>query len=97
MTTERATGDQASENAPSVSVLHSLFQIKWLLFIVLTYVLSIMPDYVVVLLLRAHGIDLLAFFQVFYWPVIWLIDNVSWARRLDSWIEPMLRGLAGQP
>jgi hypothetical protein len=97
MTTERATGDQPSENAPTVSVLHSLLQIKWLLFIVVTYALSIMPAYVIMLLLRSHGIDLFAFFQVFYWPVIWLIDNVSWARRLNGWIEPVLRGLAGRP
>jgi hypothetical protein len=93
MATERPKHDEASEDSPS-SRLTVLLNVRWAPAIFLVYVLSIMPAYVVVLWLRSRGIDLYAPFEVFYWPVIWLIRNVDWARRLDSWIEPVLRRLA---
>jgi hypothetical protein len=31
-----------------------------------------------------------------YSPVIRVLDNVGWARRLNALIEPVLRGLAGR-
>jgi hypothetical protein len=66
----------------------------WSLFaVIVVYPLSIMPAYVALLLLRSHGIDLYAPFATFYWPVIWVLENVEWAGRLNNTIEPLLRGL----
>jgi hypothetical protein len=66
----------------------------WFLFAVfIVYPLSIMPAYVALLLLRSRGIDLYAPYESFYWPIIWVLENVEWARRLNNTIEPLLRGL----
>jgi hypothetical protein len=68
--------------------------VGWFLFAVfVVYPLSIMPAYVVMLLLRSRGIDLYEPYASFYWPIIWVLRNVEWARRLDDTIEPLLRGL----
>jgi hypothetical protein len=61
----------------------------------LIYLLSMIPAYVGMLLLRSRGIDLFAPYEFFYWPVLWVLRNVGWARRLDDLIEPVLRRLAG--
>jgi hypothetical protein len=67
---------------------------SWFLFAAfVVYPLSIMPAYVMLLLLRSRGVDLYAPFETFYWPVIWVLENVEWARRLNNTIEPVLRGL----
>jgi hypothetical protein len=60
----------------------------------LIYPLSIMPAYVALLVLRSRGIDLYPAYEAFYRPVIWILTNVEWARRLNDLIEPMLRRLA---
>jgi hypothetical protein len=57
------------------------------------YPLSIIPAYVALLVLRRHGIDFYAPYEVFYWPIIWLLRNVALLRRLNDLIEPLLRGL----
>jgi hypothetical protein len=68
---------------------------SWFLFAVfIIYPLSIMPAYVALLLLRSRGIDLYTAFESFYWPVLWVLRNVEWARRLNNQIEPLLRRLA---
>jgi hypothetical protein len=65
----------------------------FLLAVFVIYPLSIMPAYVMLLLLRSRGIDLHVAFETFYWPVIWVLENVEWAGRLNNTIEPLLRGL----
>jgi hypothetical protein len=66
----------------------------WTLFVLfLLYPLSIMPAYVVLLVLRSHGIDVYATYETFYWPVIWVLRNVQVFRYLNDLIEPALRGL----
>jgi hypothetical protein len=57
------------------------------------YPLSIMPAYVALLVLRRRGIDLYPAYEVLYWPILWLLQNVSFLRSLSDLIEPMLRGL----
>jgi hypothetical protein len=57
------------------------------------YPLSMIPAYVVLLVLRRHGIDLYPAYEVFYWPIMWLLRNVDLMRRLNDVIEPLLRGL----
>jgi hypothetical protein len=95
MTTERASNDGAAEDSRP-SVLWSLLNARWLMVIALIYPLSIMPAYVVLLLLRSRGIDLYDAYESFYRPVLWVLRNVEWARRLNDLIEPALRHLAGR-
>jgi len=95
MTTEQAGDDSAAEESRP-SFLWALLNVRSLLVIVFVYLLSIMPAYVALLLLRAAGIDLYDSFEAFYRPVLWVLRNVEWARRLNDLIEPMLRRLAGR-
>jgi len=95
MTTERASNDGAAQDARP-SALLAFLNIRWLLAIALIYPLSIIPAYVALLLLRSRGIDLIAPYESFYWPVLWVLRNVEWARRLSDLIEPGLRRLAGR-
>jgi hypothetical protein len=95
MTTEPAT-DAASEDSRPSGLFSVLLNVRWWIVIALAYPLSIIPAYVALLLLRSHGIDLSVAFDTFYSPVIWILDNVGWARRLNALIEPMLRSLAGR-
>jgi hypothetical protein len=68
--------------------------IGWtLVSLLVIYPLSIIPAYVAVLVLRRHGIDLYAPYEVFYWPIIWLLRNVALLRHLNDLIEPLLREL----
>src|SRR5580693_1897965 len=67
MTTERASNDgTAKDERPSA--LLALLNIRGLLAIALIYLLSIIPAYVALLLLRSRGIDLFAPYESFYWP-----------------------------
>jgi hypothetical protein len=95
MTTERASSDGTAKDARP-SALLAFLNIRWLLAIALVYPLSIIPPYVVLLLLSSRGVDLTAPYQSFYWPVLWVLRNVEWARRLNDLIEPALRHLAGR-
>ncbi len=94
LATERASHDSAGEDSQPMLSMFSYF--RWLPVVALAYPLSIMPAYVVLLLLRNRGIDLYAPYEVFYWPVIWVLRNVEWARRLNDLIEPMLSRAAGR-
>jgi hypothetical protein len=84
------TGAEGSQRSSSPA---SWFSGWTLLVLVLLYPLSIMPAYVVLLMLRRGGIDLYAGYETFYWPVIWVLQNVPVFRRLNDLIEPVLRGL----
>ena len=96
MTTERASDDSAPEDSRPSGLFSALLNVRWWIVIALAYPLSIMPAYVALLLLRSRGIDLYEAFEIFYWPVLWLLRNVGWARRLNDLIEPALRALAGR-
>ena len=63
------------------------------LLVVLLYPVSIMPAYVAMLVLRRRGIDLYAAYEVFYWPVLWVLENVPLFRYINDLVEPVLRGL----
>jgi hypothetical protein len=63
-----------------------------LLLVVILYPLSIMPAYVTMLVLRRRGIDLSVAYDVFYWPVLWVLENVPLFRHINDLIEPVLRG-----
>ena len=81
------------EGAPRSSIWGS-WAIGWMLVTLLViYPLSMIPAYVVLLVLRRHGIDLYPAYEVFYWPIMWLLRNVDLMRRLNDVIEPLLRGL----
>jgi hypothetical protein len=95
MTTERARNDGTAKDARP-SALLALLNIRWLLAIALIFALSIIPAYVALLLLSSRGVDLIAPYESFYWPVLWVLRNVEWARRLNDLIEPALRHLAGR-
>jgi hypothetical protein len=95
VTTEPISNDDGAEDSRPSGLL-ALLNVKWLIVIAIVYVLSIMPAYVAVLLLQSRGIDPYLAFEIFYGPILWIIDNVGWARRLDSLIEPVLRQLAGR-
>jgi hypothetical protein len=94
MTTERATNGSAAEDSRP-SVLWALLNVRWWIVIAIIYPLSIMPAYVVLLLLRSRGIDLYDSFEMIYRPILWVLRNVTWARRLNDLIEPALRRAAG--
>jgi hypothetical protein len=96
MTTEPASDDSAAEDSRPSGLFSALLNVRWWIVIALAYPLSIIPAYVAVLLLSSRGINLNVAFQTFYAPVIWVLDNVAWARRLSDLIEPVLRGLAGR-
>jgi len=83
----RREGSQRPSNWTSGSIGWGLMG----LFVI--YPLSIMPAYVTMLMLMRRGIDLYAPYRIFYWPIIWLLDNVALLRRLNDLIEPVLRGL----
>jgi hypothetical protein len=95
MTTERASNDGTDKDARP-SALLAFLNIRWLLAIALIYPLSIIPAYVALLLLNSRGVDLIAPYESFYRPVLWVLRNVEWARRLNDLIEPALRRLAGR-
>ena len=95
MTTERASNDGAAQDSRP-SALLAFLNIRWLLAIAIIYPLSIIPAYVALLLLSSRGVDLIAPYESFYWPVLWVLRNVEWARRLNDLIEPALRRLAGR-
>jgi|HubBroStandDraft_4_1064222.scaffolds.fasta_scaffold1816016_1 hypothetical protein len=95
MTTEPTSYDGADKDARP-SALLAFLNIRWLLAIALIYPLSIIPAYVALLLLSSRGVDLTAPYEFFYWPVLWILRNVEWARRLNDLIEPALRHLAGR-
>jgi hypothetical protein len=64
-----------------------------LLVLVILYPVSIVPAYVALLVLRRRGIDLSPAYDVFYWPVLWVLQNVPLFRQINDVIEPALRGL----
>jgi hypothetical protein len=84
------------QNARSDALQRPGHSAGWWFFVAvfLIYPLSIMPAYVALLVLRSRGIDLYPAYESFYRPVIWILTNVGWARRLSNLIEPMLRRLA---
>jgi hypothetical protein len=92
-----ASNDSAGEESQASRLWALPSYIKWLPVIALLYPLSIIPAYVAMLLLSSHGIDLSPSFDAFYRPVLWVLRNVEWARRLNDQIEPVLRHLAGRP
>jgi hypothetical protein len=94
MTTERVSNESDAEHSRP-SILWELLHVKWWIVVALIYPLSIMPAYIILLVLRSRGIDLWEPYETFYWPVIWVLRNVGWASRLNEVIEPMLRRLAG--
>jgi hypothetical protein len=86
--------DAARHEGSERSSTWASWAIGWtLMSLVVIYPLSIIPAYVVLLVLRRHGIDLYPAYEVFYWPVIWLLRNVALLRSLNDLIEPLLRGL----
>jgi hypothetical protein len=95
MTTEPATDDASEDSRPS-GLFSALLNVRWWIILALAYPISIMPAYVALLLLQSGGIDLYGAYEIFYWPVIWVLTHVGWARRLDALIEPLLRHLAGR-
>ena|ERR1700728_2127760 len=88
---EAATPPEGSPHSPT----WASWAIGWsLVSLLVIYPLSIIPAYVALLVLRRHGVDLYPAYEVIYWPIIWLLQNVALLRRLNDLIEPLLRALA---
>ena len=96
MTTGTASDDSTTEDPRPSGLFSAVLNVRWWIVIALAYPISIMPAYVALLLLQSRGIDLYGLYEIFYWPVIWVLKNVEWARRLDDLIEPVLRRLASR-